>query len=594
MNRRSTLVVGFVPFLITTTFILSNRAIAQGPGGAKISKNNDVKVIVFGGIPGSGGQPTPSEFVANYQKAAVLPIDGLVFNLTRAGGYFVDDGFSTNPMLFSYRQMKKDVELWKSLKLGNLKHNFVRVNIGMVPDCLGHDEPWAIVLENTALAARCAKECGAMGLLLDSEMYHCYNGSIAPFRYSGHPQLTFEDYKRYARERGKQMMAAINSEMPNAKLLITFATSSACRSPKNPKSPLTYNIMALMPAFVDGLMDSATEDNEIIDCFENAYGYKSRVEFARARNLIKKKAAELSADPERYSRLIKVGYGIFVHGGAGENSLSEDVSKNTLTPAQLYTTLQYAAQYSDGYVWLYSLPWMKMPPAYLQVISDFRKQKAFLQKYCTFYAKQMAITNSSPTKSPNAGKKNWFLDGDYITLSENPDQGGPLNDTGTVSFRPQTDSAVADGLYEVLIDVVHSNVKKHNAGSPPGDRNGSFSYRISLCPDSMGRLSFGAGSTAGFIQHHPSDADNCNPGGGGPVALTDFSAYGPDSPAGATGWIELTNVNHSDIIFELRDDVLHNYGTIAIKSITLIPVRLKKTGNSNSHFLRPGTESETR
>ena len=579
MNILSKLVLVVAAFGATSSIVATNHVAAQGFRDAKGPKNNDVKVIVFGGIPGTGGQPTPSEFASHHQQVTALPIDGLVFNLTHEGGYFVDDGFSTNPRLFSFRLMAKDVQLWKSLNLGNLKHNFVRVNIGMVPDCLGNDEQWDIVLENTALAARCAKECGAQGLLLDSEMYHCYHGGIAPFQFGGHPQLTFEQYKRHVRQRGKQFMAAVNSAMPNAKLLITFATSSACRSPKNPKAPLTYNIMALMPAFVDGLMDSATEQNEIIDCFENSYGYKSRQEFARARNLIKKQAAELSADPERYSRLIRVGFGLFAHGGIGENSLGEDVPKNTHTPLQLYNVLRYASEYSDGYVWLYSLPWIKMPPDYLRAISDFRKQKALLRTPCTFYAKQMAISNSSPAASPHAGKQNWFLSGDYITLSSNPDHGGPLNDTGTVSFRPQADGAAVDGLYEVLIDVAHSNVKKHNAGSPPGDRNGSFSYRISLRPDSAGQLSFDTGSSAEFIQFQPGDADNCNPGGGGPVALSEFIAYGPDSPAGATGGIELTNVNHSDIIFELRDDVSLNYGMIAVKSITLIPAKLQKAGN---------------
>jgi hypothetical protein len=69
------------------------------------------------------------------------------------------------------------------------------------------------------------------------------------------------------------------------------------------------------------------------------------------------------------------------------------------------------------------------------------------------------------------------------------------------------------------------------------------------------------------------------PGRRGPVALTEFIAYGPNSPAGATGGMELTNVNHSDIIFELRDDVSLNYGMITIKSITLIPTKLQKAGN---------------
>jgi len=569
---KSKLLLTAATFLVTISVVLASSASAQP------AKNKQIKVIIWGGIPGSGGQPNPGEFVKNHKKAATFPADGMVFNLTHSGGYFVDAGFSTTPKLFSYDQVKKDIELWRSLKLGNLKNNFVRVNIGMVPDCLGNDKEWEIVLKNAALAARGAKECGAEGIMLDSEMYGCYSEGIAPFRYSGHPEMMFEDYKKYVRKRGKQFMSAINSQMPNAKILITFATSSACRSPRNPKSPLTTNIMALMPAFVDGMMDSATPENEIIDCFEYSYYYKTRAEFAQARDLIKNKAAELSADPQRYKKLIKVGFGIFVHGGAGEYSLSKDVSKNSLTPRQFYNVLRYAAEYSDGYIWLYSLPWMNMPPAYFKTVRDFWNQKSLLQKTYTFYAKAMQISNTSPAGLPEAGKKNWLLSGDYIIVSSNPDNGGTLNSTGSAAFRPKTAEPVTDGLYEVLIDVVHSNVKKHNSGSPAGDRNGSFSYRISLNPTSSGKLSFTAGSKADFVRYYPQDPDNCNPGGVGPVALTDFIAYGPDSPAGAKGYVKLIGVKQSDIVFELRDDVRPNYGTIGIKSITFIPVRLSGAG----------------
>ena len=541
------------------------------------ARSQDIAVIIWGGIPGSGGQPSPFELVENHRRASTLPADGMVFNLTHAGGYFVDDGFSTTPRRFVYSEIKPDIDTWRSLQLGNLEQNFVRVNIGMVPDCLGNDTAWKTVLDNVALAARCARECGATGLMLDSEMYQCYNTGVAPFRYAGHPELTFEEYKLHVRRRGRQFMEAVNSQMPDAKLMITFATSSACRPAENPQALLTYNVMALMPAFVDGLMDQATARNEIIDVFEGAYGFQSRAEFARARTLIKQTAAELSADPVRYRQMIRVGFGLFIHGGGGENSLQADFTKNTQTPEQLYNTLRFAAEFSDGYVWLYSLPWLKLPPAYLQAIEEFRRQKASLSARWVFQAKRMEISNSSSASVSGAGQQNWFFSGDYVSLSTVP-QGGPLNSKGSVAFWPRSDRKLPTGVYEVLVDLIHANVKKHNAGSPPGDRNGSFSYRVSLRPGSAGRLSFQRGSREGFISYHPVDADNCNAGGVGPVALTNFIAYGHHAPGGSTGPIELSDAKLSDIRFEFRDDEFLNYGTVGVRSITLVPLKFQRPG----------------
>ena len=37
-------------------------------------------------------------------------------------------------------------------------------------------------------------------------------------------------------------------------------------------------------------------------------------------------------------------------------------------------------------------------------------------------------------------------------------------------------------------------------------------------------------------------------------------------------------VQEATIVFELRDDVLLNYGTVGVKSITLMPARLSNIG----------------
>ncbi|MFH1614161.1 MAG: hypothetical protein ABIG61_03620 [Planctomycetota bacterium] len=564
------------------TIVLFLAAACHGGFGSARAETTDpeTKLIIWGGIPASvGGQPAPSELVRNLLKVTALPADGIVFNLTNNGGYFPDEAFGRSPKLFTYPQMKQEVELFRSLKLGRIRSNFVRINIGMLPDFPGNDKAWSIVLKNASLAAMGAKKCGAEGIVLDSEMYGCYSAGIAPFRYSGDAEMMFDDYRKAARSRGREFMTAINSQMPDAKILLTFATSSVCWPGSNLKNPEHYSIMALMSAFLDGMMDAATAGNEFIDGFEYSYYFKSREQFAHARDVIKNKAAELSADPQRYRKLIKVGFGIFPRTEKqGEYSLSRNIADNSLTPQQLYDVLRWAAEYSDGYVWLYGLPWMDMPAAYLGTIESFQAQKKNLKNSLFFYAKQMNITNTTDPNSSRVGGKNWQLDGDYVAVSSDSAAGDMVNGVGSAGLRPAGSKQIADGFYEVLIDIMHSNIKKNNAGSPPQDRGGTLSYRLLLADGSAGRISFMAGSGEGFVTYHPTDDDNCNPGGVGPVALTDFVAYGPSSPAGATGYVMLRGVEQRDLVFEIRDDVVQNYGTVGIKSIKLIPVRFLNAG----------------
>ena len=242
---------------------------------AEQNTEKQVKIIIWGGIPGSGGQPTPSELVRNVGKVAALPADGFVFNLTNNGGYFPDAGFLVTPKKFIYEQMTEEVDLYNSLKLGNLKNNFVRLNIGMVPEFIGNDKEWAIILKNAALAAKAAAKCGAKGFVLDTEMYG-YGSGISPFAYKGTEGMFYDEYRNYVRKRGREFMAAINSQMPNAKLLFSYATSSAAPPARNPKAPKHYNIMLLVAPFIDGMMDSATPNNEFIDGYEYSYDYKTR------------------------------------------------------------------------------------------------------------------------------------------------------------------------------------------------------------------------------------------------------------------------------------------------------------------------------
>ena len=356
-------------------------------------------------------------------------------------------------------------------------------------------------------------------------------------------------------------MEVIAAEMPNAKVMLTYTSAIACSPASNPKMPPAAGSMALLAPFIDGLMDTG-QTNEFIDGFEQSYYYGTREQFAAARELITEQAAMLSADPQRYRQRMKVAFGI---------------SAMSHPPDRLYDVMRYAAEYSDGYIWLYNVPWMDMPADYEGVFREFWTNRPFACPSYIFSAKHMAIRNSTPPGAPGPGGENWDIAFDYVTVADHPDFGGWLNATGSVALRPRSSKPIADGVYEVLFDLVHSNVKKHNAGEPPGDRDGSFSYRLWLAEDAQGVLTYDEGSTDQFVRHFPQNADNTGPSDyAGPVALIDFVAYGRGAPTGATGYVTLRGVKARDLVFEIRDDVKLNYGTVGIRAIRLVPVRLAR------------------
>ncbi len=198
----------------------------------------------------------------------------------------------------------------------------------------------------------------------------------------------------------------------------------------------------------------------------------------------------------------------------------------------------------------------------------------------TFDAKEMKICNATPKNSKNDPgstygiQENWFIKGEYVMLCTKQDAGGPINATGVVGFSPISDAMIPDGLYEVKMDIGHENVKKACAGDPPPDNNGSFAYRLSLVDNKSGKLEF-VPSSVSWITHFPQDPDNS---GGTPfcgmVALDDFKAYGSDAlEKAARVTIKLTGVKASNLSLQLWDKAFINYGTVGLKSFTLIPVK---------------------
>lgn len=150
-----------------------------------------------------------------------------------------------------------------------------------------NDTQWEAVAHNAGVIAAETRDAGMAGIFFDTEPYAAasnwdWNSAETGAnklnqKYSGRPGAgkTYEEYRVQARQRGRQVMAAIAAEFPNASIGFTIlasgvrvSTTLANRLDTAHKANDGY---ALLPDFVDGFIDAAPPSTYLFDGFEVSY-----------------------------------------------------------------------------------------------------------------------------------------------------------------------------------------------------------------------------------------------------------------------------------------------------------------------------------
>ncbi|MFH1614601.1 MAG: sugar-binding domain-containing protein [Planctomycetota bacterium] len=334
------------------------------------SQPEKVKVLAFGGIPGTGGQPSPGELAGNVAAVDKLPIQGFAFNLTHVKGYFASRCMVPE-VAYEYEELAKDIELMKRFEFKSGKKYFTRINVSAELQTDWFDDVgWDIILNNIKVGARASCEMGAVGFCLDNEQY-----GGQPFNYTAQSNRftkSFDEYQAQVRKRGKQFAESLVSYMPKAKIIFLFGNSHIAGENWK-KSNLDKYTMGLWPAFLDGMMDGAL-DAEFIDGHED-YRVRTFEQFCEVRRLIKKDGAIYSSDPARYKKRIKAASSIWLKRteGAEYHLDSKDFNNNNYTPEEFEYAIHYAMLNSDGWIWLYAVPWLNLPEEYMNAVEAARK-----------------------------------------------------------------------------------------------------------------------------------------------------------------------------------------------------------------------------
>ena len=329
-----------------------------------------IKIMAFGGIPGTGGQPSPADLIDVYATVDQLPIQAFNLNLTNNRGYFVDECMTTD-VQYTYDDLRKDVDLMNSFQFNSGKKLFPRINIAaLLRTDWFDDDGWRIILNNIKVASQASAEIGAIGFCLDNEQYN-----YQPFNYTAQANRvakSFHEYQQQTRKRGRQFATALLSHVPEAVLIIPFGNSHLAKENCD-KENLYLHLMGLWPAFIDGMMD-ATDQAEFIDGHED-YSAETFDYFRKLRHLIKEEGARYSADPARYKRRVRAAFPIWLKATEGiELDLdTKDFTKNRHTPEEFEHVVHYAMLNSDGWIWLYAVPYLDLPSEYLAAIDAARK-----------------------------------------------------------------------------------------------------------------------------------------------------------------------------------------------------------------------------
>jgi hypothetical protein len=207
----------------------------------------------------------------------------------------------------------------RATRFARFRHNFLRLNA--TPGDLAWDTPDAM-LANVRLAARLVREARLAGLFFDTESYQAKLWS------TGAPA----DVRRAGREFGRAYDA------PGTTILLAFAITQA--------SHPEYRLLA---PFVEGLLEGAVSV-EIVDAYENAYGFKDGPAFERARDAIRRSHPRLRA-----------GFGLWMDFESGRRGWPANPH---FSPAEFERAVRAASAAGDGWVWIYTerVNWWKDPP----------------------------------------------------------------------------------------------------------------------------------------------------------------------------------------------------------------------------------------
>jgi hypothetical protein len=341
------------------------------------------KLIEFG-----WDRPSP-EFVRDHIRVMeTRPFEGIIFP---AKTY--NHAFDTRPL--TEAAFKTDMDALAAIKWRKFTDNFLLLYAANQWKMDWFDDSqWKIIEANLRLFSRAAKMGRCVGVCFDNEPY-----GNDPWVYTGKfPGKSYDEVAAQVRKRGRQFMSALQSSLPDIKLLHFFQISyfgdtseetttyrketrwDLLNEPdqKLRTKKLSDRWLALFYPFFLGMLDAAGPQATFIDGNEFAYYYDSADDFYRHYHQMKQGALTMVPPELRARHIAQVQAGNAVYydilatsdWGKTREPTPAYVPSNFMTPEERLRFLEHNVYYSlattDEYVWFYcqNINWWRdlVPP----------------------------------------------------------------------------------------------------------------------------------------------------------------------------------------------------------------------------------------
>ncbi|MAE64074.1 MAG: hypothetical protein CMJ18_07340 [Phycisphaeraceae bacterium] len=323
----------------------------------------DKKLICYG-----WGVPDTAALRRDIRDMEQYPFDGLGF---RIKGRYADGEtpiayYAFRPDRIESAWLEADRENLRQVKFDRFTDNFLVINAAPGTVDWFDDEHWRTAMHNVSVQLEAALIVNVKGILFDPEIYSL-RGSMAPLwrpKPLAEDPALFARYARAARQRGRQFTETIGRKLPDAVVLCLIqasyaVTKSGALDAADAMAALAKTNYALLPAFLDGMLDGIPPGMRIVDGNEAAYKYATAEQYDAARRLMKEQSLAVMA-PEnhgKYRKHVEAGQALYMDlVFAGRAPLPVEAR-------HFEDRVYHAMRTADTYVWCYGESWLWWPPS---------------------------------------------------------------------------------------------------------------------------------------------------------------------------------------------------------------------------------------